>query len=263
MAGKITRSPRAPSVDLEAALSRALVIYDKEGGRHSIPGELAAQHLGYSGTNNGAAARMLASLKAFGLLAGDNKGEMAIAKDVEDYKFVPDKHKKRELLIKWLREPKIYAELLDQYRDGLPSEGALKYKLIQLGFLSSAADDCAKSFIASVAFARYFEKEQVDANKEDDLPVEDQNRSENGSATENLKKGFSPQPPVREGVSDSNQGAPQNLHATASVSINTDRIVVRLSGGRKAWIEIPTTLYEKDKEILKRQIDLVITDDME
>jgi len=36
---------------------------------------------------------------------------------------------------------------------------------------------------------------------------------------------------------------------------------VRLAGGRRAWIEIPTPFYLSDKRRIKAQIDLLLTDD--
>jgi NAD(P)H dehydrogenase (quinone) len=47
------------------------------------------------------------------------------------------------------------------------------------------------------------------------------------------------------------------------VSVSYDRIPVRLTAGRKAWLEIPTPLYVADKERLKAQIDLLLAEDEE
>jgi hypothetical protein len=44
---------------------------------------------------------------------------------------------------------------------------------------------------------------------------------------------------------------------------DTDKIPVRLSEGRKAWLVIPTPFYEADKLRLKAQIDLLLTEDLE
>ena len=42
-----------------------------------------------------------------------------------------------------------------------------------------------------------------------------------------------------------------------------DRIPVRLAGGRRAWLEIPTPFYAADKLRLKAQIDLLLTEEEE
>jgi hypothetical protein len=41
----------------------------------------------------------------------------------------------------------------------------------------------------------------------------------------------------------------------------TDKIPVRLSGGRRAWLIIPTPFFESDKARLKAQIDLLLSED--
>jgi hypothetical protein len=40
-----------------------------------------------------------------------------------------------------------------------------------------------------------------------------------------------------------------------------DRIPIRLHGGRKAYLEIPTPMYEKDKQIIIRQVELLLADE--
>lgn len=47
------------------------------------------------------------------------------------------------------------------------------------------------------------------------------------------------------------------------VSVPYDRIPVRLTAGRKAWLEIPTPFYAADKARLKAQIDLLLAEDDE
>jgi hypothetical protein len=39
-----------------------------------------------------------------------------------------------------------------------------------------------------------------------------------------------------------------------------DQIPIRLSGGRKAWLNIPTPFYESDKARIKAQIDVLFAD---
>jgi hypothetical protein len=244
MPTKITRSPRAPSLDLEDAVRKAVKLYDKET-KNSVPAELAVKHLGYSGLNNGSAARAIASLKFFGLVESNNKGDVAASKDVETYVHAPQEEIKRELLVRWVKSPKVYSELLDEYSDRLPSDQAIKYRLIKMGFSPTAADECAKNFKSSVEFSRYFERLQSSIAN-DGEEHEDGSRSEAPEQMERFHDG----------------GRKQTGHHT-SVDPSFDRIPVRLSKGRKAAIEVPTPLYAADKEVLKRQIDLLFTDDEE
>jgi hypothetical protein len=44
---------------------------------------------------------------------------------------------------------------------------------------------------------------------------------------------------------------------------NSDRIPVRLAGGRRAWLVIPSPFYAADKRRLISQIELLLADDEE
>lgn len=246
MAVPVTRSPRAPSFDLEDSLKKALLLHE-QNGKHLVPTDVAAKQLGYSGANNGSAARTFASMKAFGLLESNNKGDVSVPSEIEDYMFNPDDEHRRELLIKWLRSPKIFAELLDEYVDSLPSDQVMKYKLIKRGFLPSAVDECLKTFKNSVAFAAYYATRRPLSTAGE---IEDESSEVGGTEIADPKPPLTLPPPL-----------PPFPNPVAQAS--TDRILVRLSGGRRAWIEIPSSLYLADKEILKNQIDLIITDDEE
>ena len=236
---KINRSPRAPSLDLDEAVRMALKLYEKEG-KHFVPSELAVRHWGYSGMNNGSAIRALAAMRSYGLVESKNNREVAASKDIEIYAFAPDANLKQQLLVKWLKAPKVFADLLKEYEDRLPSDQALRFKLIQNGFGPSAAEETAKNFRISVDFADYY----AQANRPSQNEVTES--AEASAEDEQLLGGASEPRP---------SSAPRNA------SIEFDRIPVRLSGGRRAAIEVPTPLFAADKAVLKRQIDLLFTDD--
>lgn len=241
------KSPRAPSITLEDAIERALKVYDKER-RNPAPIDVIAQNMGYKDSKNGAALAILASLKYYGLLEKIGVGMLAVSKDIEAYKFAPNDQLKTNQIIKWLKTPPVFLELLEKYQAGLPSDATLKFELIQMGFSPEAANSCLQAFIRSVGYAHYF-----DQPTQNDTPYLDSNSV---VALENRSDNFAGDalPPP------SNRTQP----ITASVlSEEIDRIPVRLSGGRRAWIEIPSPFYNSDKERLKAQIDLLITDDVE
>lgn len=240
---KIARSPRAPLISLEDAVKKAKLIYDKEG-KHSIPNELVAKHLGYSGANNGAALRTMGAIKSFTLLVGNNKGDLAASPDIETFLFTPDDNTKRQLMRKWLREPKIYAQLLDEYKEHLPSDAALRYRLIQLGFTPQTADDTAKTFKSSVTFARYYES----THREEAPELQDEVQPDSILPA------------------DEPHRRPQIPPASTNFPVSSgtlDRIPIRLGGGRRAYLEIPNPLFLADKKLIKRQIDLIYADDEE
>lgn len=230
------KSPRAPSMPLSEAIEGALKIYAHER-RHAIPVDLAAQHLGYKSANNGAAVKSLASIRYFGLLARHQEGKLAVEKEVEDYHFAPDPLQKAQLVRKWILTPPVFGEILSKFSDGLPSDAALKFELIQRGFLPDAAEALVAVLKDSVAFANYYDipKAQPGAGKPIAEKVELVDASA-GSASPNI--------------------TPIDQSAQAA-----DRIPVRLSGGRRAFLEIPSPFFEADKQRLHSQIDLLLTDD--
>lgn len=242
------KSPRAPSMALEEAIDKACKIYDRERC-HAAPVEGVAQHMGYKSAANGAALSALASLKYYGLLERPREGMVAVSKDVESFRFAPSEMIKRGLITKWLKSPPVFADLLEKYTETLPSDATLKFELIQRGFAPAAADQCLQVFRRSVDYANYFEQPQPDP--------EAIGTSEGKSA--NLENDA-----VLPTAESQTPTYPQPLPAIPTTpSDDVDRIPIRLAGGRRAWIEIPTPFYEADKERLKRQIDLLLTDDEE
>jgi len=241
------RSPRAPSLTLSEALERALKVYESEG-KHPAPADVVAKHIGYKTATNGAAAQAIASLRYYGLLERPRDGFLAASRDVEAYKFSPNEDVRRELVIKWLKTPPLFSELLGTYQDSLPSEGTLKFDLIQRGFNPSTADECVSAFLDSVKFAGFYDKAKS-ASKVEPTPVartenedESEKETDKRSAIDKLTK--------------------TDAAATAlSRDNNADQIPVRLAGGRRAWLVIPSPFYEADKKRLIAQIDLLLTDE--
>lgn len=256
-AGSRRKSPRAPSFPLEEAIERTLKIYEKEN-RHSVPVDVAAGHIGYKDASNGAAMSALATLRYYGLVERPSDGILSVSKDIELYKFSPDENIKKQLISGWLKCPPVFSSLLDKYTEGLPSDGTIKYDLIQMGFAPNAADTCLSAFRRSVEFARFYdnngpteELERHGAIKpvaEEFLrhPTVDSQLQPSFSASVANKQSLAPVP--------SSSKAPMN-------DFGVDRIPVRLRGGRRAWIEVPSPFYEEDKEHLIMQIRLLMVDD--
>lgn len=240
------KSPRAPSISLDEAFARVMKVYDRER-LHAAPTEVVAQHLGYKSANNGSALSTLASLRYFGLLERPKEGMLAVAKEVESYTFAPDEKLRRSLLLGFLGRPALYSELLGKYESGLPSDANLKFELIQRGFAPQAAESALVVFKRSVIFADYYGEESSDEVEED--------------AYNDSQSSFP--------VPNDSQSAADKVGLTVPLSATTrqveadddelDRIPVRLPGGRRAWLLIPTPFYDADKARLKAQIDLLLT----
>jgi hypothetical protein len=150
--------------------------------------------------------------------------------------------------LKWLRAPAIFADLLDRYPEGLPSDANLRFDLMNRGFSPAAGDSAVSVFRRSVEFAGYTPSS---------LETNESNQGEQltGEAII-LENGTAPVASRVVGVSK------PTLPSEFSVD-DTDKIPVRLSEGRKAWLVIPTPFYEADKLRLKAQIDLLLTEDLE
>ena len=230
------RSPQAPSVSLEDALNRALKVYDKQR-RHEIPIDVAAVDMGYKNAKSGSSLQTLASIRYFGLMQRPKEGMLNVSIEVEKYKFSPDPELKQQLLNNWLRTPQVFAELLDKFPTSLPSDAVIKYELIQQGFSASTADDVILNFKHSVEFVRYYEQ----------APPNNIQSAEGDSEEDNL---------LNESIhNQQKQSATINILQSADV----DRMPIRLEGGRKAFLEIPTPFYEVDKKRLIDQINLILT----
>jgi len=229
---------------LDEAIEKAVRVYEKER-RHPAPTDLVAKHMGYKGANSGSALQAIASMRYYGLMERQGEGKLAVAKEVESYNFAPSDAIRRELLIRWLKAPQIFADLLEKYNDGLPSDANLRYDLIQRGFLPIGAESLIPVFRRSVEFVRYFESQQA-GPQNPELPSP---KAEVPSPEALQEKNESPPasyPPVVESIPEAG---------------NLDRIPVRLSGGRRAWLVIPEPFFDADKKRLKDQIDLLLTED--
>lgn len=242
------KSPRAPSIPLEDAIERASKIYEKER-RHAAPTDIIAQDIGYKSANNGAALQMLASLRYYGLLERPQEGQLAVTKEVEAYVYAPTGQMREDLLMRWLQTPQVFSDLLEKYHIGLPSDATLRYDLIQKGFSPVSAENVISVFKQSVEFVRYFDiaKRQSEASASDNTP----------SGIESDKQELS------EKISDK-PDAPRTEYqdvTNEAKNLDLDHIPIRLTGGRRAWLLIPTPFFNADKKRLKAQIDLLFTED--
>lgn len=241
------KSPRAPSIPLDEAIEKALRVYDKER-LHPSPTDVVAQHMGYKDANNGRALGALASLRYYGLVERHGNGLLSVTKDVENYKFAPNEEMSREYLRRFVAAPPLFAELLDRYSSKLPSDGNLRYELIQRDFLPSTAESLVGIFRRSTEFAQAFAQQPNEELSPQPFEAEEE--------TEVAAPAILSFPIV-------NSRAQPQLDDRASEESDHDRIPVRLSGGRRAWLLIPHEFREADKVRLKAQIDLLLTEDEE
>jgi hypothetical protein len=230
---------------LDDALERALLAYDRER-LHPAPTDVIAQHIGYKGANNGAALAALASLRYFGLLDRPKEGMLSVSKNVESFKFAPDESLKRSILVNFLKSPSLYVDLLEKYDKVLPSEANLRYDLIQRGFSPTAAEGVLAAFLKSIQYVGYFDDKNGHRAEPASFQDDDVSKTDDRPAR-------------------ATQHSPSQLHMAPSGldEGEFDKIPVRLSKGRRAWLIIPVPFFQADKVRLKAQIDLVLTQDEE
>lgn len=250
------RSPRAPIISLKEAVDRISKVYEMEG-RHPAAADIVAQHLGYKSADNGAAKQLLASLGYYGLTERPAEGMLAVAKSVEEFKYAPDEEHRAGILRKWLATPGVFSDLLQKFHGRLPSAASLKFELINKGFNPVTADECLKAFMESVD---YVEKATPRTAAESSATDSPPGKPADEAATK----------PSTDAGSEQNQAAATGALGTPASGTtaptaepvgdqDSDRIPVRLPGGRKAWLVIPSPFYAADKQRLIAQIELLLT----
>ncbi|HEU4621607.1 MAG TPA: hypothetical protein VFS42_05225 [Burkholderiaceae bacterium] len=243
---------------LDEAIERTAKAYARDR-LHPAPADVMAQHVGYKNANNGAALQALASLRYYGLMDRSADGMMSVTKAFESYHYAPDEELKRKLQIAWLRSPQVFADLLDKYAQGLPSDPTLRHELItQKHFSPAAAESLIAVLRRSVAFVGYFAKPADEASQMDNEWAPALTQAPAPIASSPLA--FAEEPAIRPAVRPDSGGV---AVATANLplDVEVDKIPIRLSGGRRAWLYVPSPFYIGDKERIKAQVDLLLADD--
>lgn len=247
------RSPNYPQQPLEWAVSSGLQLLQKEG-LHAVPVDIVAKNLGYKDSNNGKARRVLANLKAFGIIQKAAGGKLAVSQDVQRYKLTPNGSDKIIYLKQWLKKPLLYSKLLDKYNEDLPSDPVLVFELVdEHGFNEAGAKNAIEVFRASLA---YVDRAAGTLGTDDDQDNEGGGEAGDDAAEDDSASTTqTPPPPPPPGFQRST-ATPPNYPLSEGV-----RYPVRLAGGRMAWIEVPDPFYLIDKKRMEAQLKIIGTDD--
>jgi len=238
------RSPNYPIQPLQWAVETALTLLEKEG-LHAIPADIVAQNLGYKDSSNGKVRRVLANLKAFGVIDKAPGGKLTISQGVQRYKLIPSDEEKNTYLKQWLKKPLLYKKLLDKHQDGLPSDAVLLFELVdEHGFNEEAAGKAIKVFRASLDFVK------SKAGASDEAPDDIDDDEFEGEDTE--------EQPL---LDQQQRNIPPLQRNPLPPATDNVRYPIRLAGGRMAWIEVPERFYEADKNKLRAQIEIIGTED--
>lgn len=251
---RAARSPNYPIQPLEWAVNNALELLEKEG-LHAVPPDIVARNLGYKNANNGKAGRILANLKAFGVIEKATSGKLAVSQDVQRYKLTPTDSDKKSYLKQWLKTPLLYRKIMDKYENDLPSDAVLLFELVdEHGFNEDAAEKAIKVFRESINFYKRATNSFNLASENSEQAPEEDEYSTDASIEEQQ---------ITTQSSSTTTGVVHEQTKTVLPQTNTDnfRYPIRLAGGRIAWIEVPVPFYEVDKSKLKAQIEIIGTDD--
>jgi len=146
----------------------------------------------------------------------------------------------------------VFADLLAKYPHVLPDDRSLRFDLIQRGFSPASAETVLVVLKDSVAFAGYFEgaKPASAVLAADPAP------------TVAMPVVVTPAfVPLASASSTETRPFVEETQQLIAVQSHLDQIPIRLPGGRRAWLVIPSPFYEADKKRLKSQIDILLTDD--
>jgi hypothetical protein len=166
-----TRSPGYPTTDLQDALEKAKIVWDKDG-RHEVPIESLAIHWGYN-SKSSSAAQLAAALRKFGLFSDsvDKNGHVKLSdaaihilNDAD-----PSSPTRLELLKKAALSPKVYASMWAKYQGSLPSDATIKtYLIVDLKFNQDVVDRVIRDFRATINFAKLSSNDKVTAVAQND-----------------------------------------------------------------------------------------------
>jgi hypothetical protein len=147
------QSPGYPNAALPKAIQSIRQIFDADR-RNPIDRELAAKHIGYSGSS-GAADKAIATLAHYGLIERVGKGEIRVSQLALDI-IHPDKpdDRKRALLQAGF-SPQIFKDLRERFPEGHVSEGALESYLKRENFLDRAITPVTKAYLETCRFLEH------------------------------------------------------------------------------------------------------------
>jgi hypothetical protein len=162
---KVHRSPSYPAFDLAEAINKAKAVYTAEK-RTATTADVIASHIGYSAAV-GPGGRAVSALRQYGLIE-DAAGKYKLS-DL-GYTLVHydrDSAQWQAAVADAARRPTLFRELLEEYTDGLPSDGTLRNELLKREFNPGSIQDVVSIFRSTMELANangqsYTESEQTE-----------------------------------------------------------------------------------------------------
>jgi hypothetical protein len=207
-----TRSPAYPYINLETAIKRAKMFYEREG-RNAAPVTVASKHWGME-PKSSAGAQIVAALISFGLMQDEGTGDKRKVKLSQSALKIlldvrPDSVERATVVKQAALSPKIHQAIFSRWGAGGISDDNLRHALIvewEPPFNENTVDGFIREYNDTMRFAKVGES--------DKLTVEDGNgQDENGSD-------YTPQ--VGDYVNWESQGVLQTKQPIKVTGISTD-----------------------------------------
>jgi hypothetical protein len=227
------RSPSYPGINLDDAIKRAQVIYDKEK-RNAVNVKVAAEHWSMSVKSSGALIA-IAALKSFGLVRDEDEGQnrkiqltelaLRILLDTR-----PDSEERAAAVKRAALGPKIHADLWREYGAELPSDSNLEHALIfDHKFNPSAVGDFVREYKETIAFARLNSSDTLSQDPEDS--AEQEQCLDEGAPTMEAGRQTVPSP-VAPGVASATQKQAAGQPVGASIPVSPECNMTVVASGR-------------------------------
>jgi hypothetical protein len=225
------------------------------GARHCDQ-DAVAQAVKYKNSTNGAFKGIRAAASYFGLITYRDDRYLSVTEPWIDAFHTGEEETIRRLRQEAVQQPELYQQLIEEFADRqLPNEeklGRQLYLAPKYGILKDAGETAARVFLESVKFAGL-----VDSNNF--LRIA-------GIGSDAVPSGVTshpqPQEPSRQTAGSQ---TPPNVALTLTTMLpqgeGLDRIEVQLAGGRRAYLLVPVPLAPREKERLKKYIDLILEPD--
>jgi hypothetical protein len=154
------RSPNYPSMSLPTAIERARALY-KRDGKAAIPIESAVRAWDYTSLN-GRSLRALGALRAYGLLEYPEPKKVKLTARALTILLEPDVSFDRMTAVQEAAlTPPIFAQLREQYSDGMPSDQSMISALVRGNFNEEAATKLISAFRATMDLAFDSDSQEV------------------------------------------------------------------------------------------------------
>lgn len=251
-----TRSVPHPRYTLEQVEELARRAFEM-GARHCDQ-DAVAQAVHYKNSTNGAFKGIRAAASYFGLVTYKDDRYLSVAEPWIEAFHADDDDSVRRLRQDAVRQPALYLQLIEEFTDRqLPSAEKLARQLFltpKYGILKDAADQAARVFLDSMKYAGLIDQHNF---------LRASSAVQSGD-WEPPQRTIAAQVPMEVKPTYETIAAPNNpVAAPPYVPVDSalDRIEVQLSGGRRAYLFVPVPLPAREKERLKRYIDLILEPD--